>query len=103
MGGLDHARNARNIKVLLKRLPVGEHASQVVFPTILQGTGPSVASKASLKMLKLTPYTSTMGLEGTRLNLAVAGLATCAFWLFGYDMSVMVGYLEFVESLIVPR
>lgn len=44
-------------------------------------------------MLKLTPYTATMGLEGIRLNLAVAGIATCAFWLFGYDMSVMVGCL----------
>lgn len=54
--------------------------------------------KALLKMLKLTPYTATMGLEGIRLNLAVAAIATCAFWLFGYDMSVMVGYLGFVEQ-----
>jgi hypothetical protein len=31
-----------------------------------------------------------MGLSGLRLNFAVAFIATCAFWLFGYDMSVMV-------------
>ena len=49
-------------------------------------------------MLKLTPYTATMGLEGTRLNLAVAAIATCAFWLFGYDMSIMVGNHKFVEQ-----
>lgn len=54
--------------------------------------------KALLKMLKLTPYTATMGLEGIRLNLAVAAIATCAFWLFGYDMSVMVCYLGFMEQ-----
>lgn len=41
-------------------------------------------------MFKLTPYTTTMGLSGFRLNLAVATIATCAFWLFGYDMSVLV-------------
>jgi hypothetical protein len=41
-------------------------------------------------MFPLTPYTSTMGLSGLKLNLAVAFIATCAFWLFGYDMSVMV-------------
>lgn len=50
-------------------------------------------------MLNLTPYTATMGLEGTRLNLAVAGIAACAFWLFGYDMSVMVGYLMSVQRI----
>ncbi|KAI7554920.1 general substrate transporter [Hortaea werneckii] len=44
-------------------------------------------------MLNLTPYTATMGLEGTPLNLAVAGIAACAFWLFGYDMSVMGGLI----------
>jgi hypothetical protein len=41
-------------------------------------------------MFKLTPYTTTMGLSGLPLNFAVAGIAACAFWLFGYDMSVMV-------------
>lgn len=32
------------------------------------------------KMLRLTPYTTTMGLTGTKLNFAVAGIATCTFW-----------------------
>ncbi|KAI5778312.1 general substrate transporter [Geopyxis carbonaria] len=42
----------------------------------------------------LTPYTMTMGgLRGTKLQLAVASIATCAFWLFGYDMSVMGGLI----------
>ncbi|KAK5165564.1 uncharacterized protein LTR77_009093 [Saxophila tyrrhenica] len=44
-------------------------------------------------MFTLTPYTTTMGLQGLRLNLAVAATATCAFWLFGYDMSVMGGII----------
>ncbi|KIH91215.1 hypothetical protein SPBR_01522 [Sporothrix brasiliensis 5110] len=44
-------------------------------------------------MLPLTPYTTTMGLSGLKLNLAVAFIATCAFWLFGYDMSVMGGVI----------
>ncbi|KAK3934427.1 general substrate transporter [Diplogelasinospora grovesii] len=39
----------------------------------------------------LTAYTTTMGLSGLRLNFAVGFIATCAFWLFGYDMSVMGG------------
>ncbi|KAF8243905.1 general substrate transporter [Wilcoxina mikolae CBS 423.85] len=48
----------------------------------------------------LTPYTMTMGgLRGTRLQLAVASIATCAFWLFGYDMSVM-GALITEDSFI---
>lgn len=53
-------------------------------------------------MFKLTAYTMTMGLEGFRLNLAVAAIATCAFWLFGYDMSVMVDFhwLCFVEGIL---
>lgn len=43
-----------------------------------------------------------MGLEGLQLNLAVAAIATCAFWLFGYDMSVMAGFhlLCFAESIL---
>lgn len=44
-------------------------------------------------MFKLTPYTTTMGLSGLRLNFAIAFIATCAFWLFGYDMSVMGGII----------
>ena len=44
-------------------------------------------------MFKLMPYTATMGLEGLRLQFAVASIATCAFWLFGYDMSIMVACL----------
>ena len=43
--------------------------------------------------MELTPYTSTMGLSGLRLQFAIAGIATCAFWLFGYDMSVMGGVI----------
>ena len=43
--------------------------------------------------MELTPYTSTMGLSGLRLQLAIATIATCAFWLFGYDMSVMGGII----------
>lgn len=40
--------------------------------------------------LELTPYTMTMGgLSGLPLQFAVAIIATCAFWLFGYDMSVV--------------
>lgn len=31
-----------------------------------------------------------MGASGLTLNFLVAGIAACAFWLFGYDMSVMV-------------
>lgn len=39
--------------------------------------------------MEVTPYTSTMGgLSGMTLQFAVASIATCAFWLFGYDMSV---------------
>lgn len=44
-------------------------------------------------MFKLTPYTTTVGLSGLKLNFAVAFIATCAFWLFGYDMSVMGGII----------
>ncbi|OCL10579.1 general substrate transporter [Glonium stellatum] len=44
-------------------------------------------------MVRLTPYTTTMGLSGLKLNFAVAFIATCAFWLFGYDMSVMGGVI----------
>lgn len=56
-------------------------------------------------MFKLAPYTMTMGLEGLRLNLAVAAVATCAFWLFGYDMSVMVSLHELglVERTLMGR
>lgn len=43
--------------------------------------------------MELTPYTSTMGLSGLRLQFAIATIATCAFWLFGYDMSVMGGII----------
>ena len=43
--------------------------------------------------MKFTPYTSTMGLSGLRLQFAIATIATCAFWLFGYDMSVMGGVI----------
>lgn len=45
-------------------------------------------------MFKLTPYTTTLGLSGLSLNFAVATIATCAFWLFGYDMSVMVSAIS---------
>ncbi|KAJ4418189.1 hypothetical protein N0V85_001521 [Neurospora sp. IMI 360204] len=44
-------------------------------------------------MFKLSPYTTTMGLSGLPLNFAVAGIAAMAFWLFGYDMSVMGGVI----------
>lgn len=44
-------------------------------------------------MFKFTPYTTTFGLSGLSLNFAVAFIATCAFWLFGYDMSVMGGII----------
>ena len=50
-------------------------------------------------MFPLTPYTTTMGLSGLKLNLAVAFIATCAFWLFGYDMSVMVSTRSISMSL----
>jgi hypothetical protein len=39
--------------------------------------------------MEITPFTSTMGgMSGLPLQFAVASIATCAFWLFGYDMSV---------------
>lgn len=43
-----------------------------------------------MAIFPLTRYTTHMGLSGLKLNFLVAGIATCAFWLFGYDMSVMV-------------
>jgi hypothetical protein len=43
-----------------------------------------------MAIFPLTPYTTHMGAKGLKLNFLVAGIATCAFWLFGYDMSVMV-------------
>lgn len=43
----------------------------------------------------LTKYTTHMGTSALKLNILVAGIAACAFWLFGYDMSIMVHYLEF--------
>ncbi|KFY94710.1 hypothetical protein V500_03104 [Pseudogymnoascus sp. VKM F-4518 (FW-2643)] len=46
-----------------------------------------------LGSMELTPYTTTMGLEGRALQISVATIATCAFWLFGYDMSVMGGII----------
>ncbi|KAL2010780.1 hypothetical protein VTN00DRAFT_6587 [Thermoascus crustaceus] len=43
---------------------------------------------------RFTPYTATLGgLSGFPLQMAVASIATCAFWLFGYDMSVMGGVI----------
>jgi len=52
----------------------------------------SLFPSASIKMgfsMELTPYTATMGgMTGLPLQFAVASIATCAFWLFGYDMSV---------------
>jgi MFS family permease len=44
-------------------------------------------------MFKFTPYTTTLDLSDLSLNFAVAFIATCAFWLFGYDMSVMGGII----------
>ena len=46
---------------------------------------------ADLKALRFTSYASSMGLSGTNLQLAIGLMATLAFWLFGYDMSVMGG------------
>ena len=43
--------------------------------------------------MRFTPYTSSMGLSGLPLQFAIASIATCAFWLFGYDMSVMGGVI----------
>lgn len=41
--------------------------------------------------MELTPYTTIMGgLTGLPLQFVVAPIATCAFWLFGYDMSVQI-------------
>ena len=37
------------------------------------------------------------------LNFAVAFIATCAFWLFGYDMSVMVGPQKFLLNSFPPE
>lgn len=47
-----------------------------------------------MAIFPLTRYTTHMGTSGLKLNLLVAGIATCAFWLFGYDMSVMVYFLS---------
>lgn len=46
-----------------------------------------------LSDMKFTPYTNCMGMQGFRLQFAIATIATCAFWLFGYDMSVMGGII----------
>lgn len=43
-----------------------------------------------MAIFPLTRYTTHMGTSGLKLNFLIAGIATCAFWLFGYDMSVMV-------------
>ena len=43
--------------------------------------------------MRFTPYTNSMGLAGLPLQFAIASIATCAFWLFGYDMSVMGGVI----------
>lgn len=47
-----------------------------------------------MAIFPLTRYTTHMGTSGLKLNILVAGIATCAFWLFGYDMSVMVPFLS---------
>ena len=49
---------------------------------------------AMMAFLPLTKYTTHMGTSGLKLNILVAGIAACAFWLFGYDMSIMVRYLS---------
>ncbi|OQD72417.1 hypothetical protein PENDEC_c021G02411 [Penicillium decumbens] len=46
-----------------------------------------------MAIFPLTRYTTHMGATGVTLNFLVAGIATCAFWLFGYDMSVMGGLI----------
>ncbi|GFF45317.1 hexose carrier protein [Aspergillus lentulus] len=46
-----------------------------------------------MAIFPLTRYTTHMGASGLTLNFLVAGIATCAFWLFGYDMSVMGGLI----------
>lgn len=43
-----------------------------------------------MAIFPLTRYTTHLGTSGLKLNFLIAGIATCAFWLFGYDMSVMV-------------
>lgn len=48
------------------------------------------SSVSIMAIFPLTRYTAHMGASGLTLNFLVAGIATCAFWLFGYDMSVMV-------------
>jgi hypothetical protein len=45
---------------------------------------------ADMAIFPFTSYTAHMGTSGLKLNFLIAGIATCAFWLFGYDMSVMV-------------
>lgn len=50
-------------------------------------------------MLRFTPYTTTFGLSGLPLDFAVAFIATCALWLFGYDVSVMVGLQKSLAQL----
>ena len=52
-----------------------------------------------MAVLPFTRYTTHMGTSGIKLNLLVAGIATCAFWLFGYDMSVMVRSNVFLDPL----
>ncbi|KAF4178298.1 hypothetical protein CNMCM8694_009230 [Aspergillus lentulus] len=46
-----------------------------------------------MAIFPLTRYTTHMGASGLTLNFLVTGIATCAFWLFGYDMSVMGGLI----------
>ena len=45
---------------------------------------------AEMAIFPLTKYTTHMGASGLKLNMLVAGIAASAFWLFGYDMSIMV-------------
>ncbi|KAK9659606.1 hypothetical protein V6Z96_001293 [Aspergillus fumigatus] len=51
------------------------------------------SSVSIMAIFPLTRYTAHMGASGLTLNFLVAGIATCAFWLFGYDMSVMGGLI----------
>ncbi|OJJ06434.1 hypothetical protein ASPVEDRAFT_56078 [Aspergillus versicolor CBS 583.65] len=57
-----------------------------------------------MAIFPLTRYTTHMGTSGLKLNFLIAGIATCAFWLFGYDMSVMGGLItEDSFTIVFPE
>ena len=64
---------------------------KAVLSYLLLWLPPSATTFDKHRMLRFTPYTTTLRLSGLPLNFAITSIATCALWLFRYDISVMVG------------